>query len=297
MNELIDKLILRIIFTVVVCSMLFFYKYLHIFLYPSSKKQLFREIHPTKNPADTIHFFGRLIGIGILFSEFRLDLSNGFLLALIGFVLQSLVAASLYLLSIYTLESIVLYNFEYEEEIIKKRNIPYALIGFAHALALANVLKTCLTVGNSSLVILFFLWLFSMVLLGFSYRAYGLFARIPFTRLLIQKNYGSSLSYMGYLLGSTLIITGAIDQSLIDIKWYSAQVILRIMLSLMIFPIFRQGIILIFRVNKKYAKDREYESEASIGYGFFEGALFFTAAFLTTVITEHIDFGTFYPIS
>ncbi len=297
MNELFDKLILRIVFTIVVCCMLFFYKYAHMMLHPSSRKQIFREFHPTKNAADTLHFFARLIGIGILFSEFRFDLSDGFFLALLDFAVQGLFAAGLYILSVYTLESIVLYNFEYKDEIVKKRNMAYAFVGFINSIALAVLLKTCLEVGQESLVMLFFLWLFSMVLLGFAYKAYSIFSKMPFARLLMQQNLGASISYAGYILGWTMLITGAIDQSLLDIKWYSVQVLLRLLLSLIIFPIFRKGIMIIFRVDKNYATDKEPTTEGSLGYGIFEGCLFFTSAFLTTVITEHIHFGTFYPVS
>jgi len=297
MNELFDKLILRIVFTVVVCGMLFFYKYAHMMLHPSSRKQIFREFHPTKNAADTLHFFARLIGIGILFSEFRFDLSDGFFLAMLYFAVQGFFAAGLYLLSVYTLESIVLYNFEYTDEIVKKRNMAYAFVGFVNSIALATLLKTCLEVGEQSLVMLFFLWLFSMVLLGFAYKAYSIFSKMPFARLLMQQNLGASISYAGYTLGWTMLITGAIDQSLTDIKWYSVQVLLRLLLSLIIFPIFRKGIMIIFRVDKNYATDKEPTAEGSLGYGIFEGCLFFTSAFLTTVITEHIHFGTFYPVS
>ncbi|PIP90704.1 MAG: hypothetical protein COW01_13250 [Bdellovibrionales bacterium CG12_big_fil_rev_8_21_14_0_65_38_15] len=297
MNELFDKLILRIVFTVVVCGMLFFYKYAHMMLHPSSRKQIFREFHPTKNAADTLHFFARLIGIGILFSEFRFDLSDGFFLAMLDFAVQGFFAAGLYLLSVYTLESIVLYNFEYTDEIVKKRNMAYAFVGFVNSIALATLLKTCLEVGEQSLVMLFFLWLFSMVLLGFAYKAYSIFSKMPFARLLMQQNLGASISYAGYTLGWTMLITGAIDQSLTDIKWYSVQVLLRLLLSLIIFPIFRKGIMIIFRVDKNYATDKEPTAEGSLGYGIFEGCLFFTSAFLTTVITEHIHFGTFYPVS
>lgn len=297
MNELFDKLILRVLFTIVVCGMIFFYKYAHMMMHPSSRKQIFREFHPTKNPADTLHFFARLLGIGILFSEFQFNLSDGFFLALLDFLIQGIFAAALYLISVYTLESIVLYNFEYQDEIVKKRNLAYATVCFANSISLAFVLKTCLATGKQSLVMLFFLWLFAMVLLGFAYKAYGVFSKIPFVRLLVQQNLGAAFSYSGYLWGWTLLITGAIQQPLVDIKWYSVQVILRLLLSLIIFPIFRKGIIIIFRVNKHYAQDKEPSAEGSLGYGIFEGSLLFTSAYLTTVITEHIHFGTFYPVS
>ena len=44
--------------------------------------------------------------------------------------------------------------------------------------------------------------------------------------------------------------------------------------------------------DQKINDDHQFD----ISYGLYEGATFFTSAFITTVITGRIDFGTFYPV-
>lgn len=146
MNELFDKLILRVVFTLFLCLVLFLYKYAHSFLYPSSRHQLFKRFFPSKNSSDTLHFFSRIIGVGIIFSESSFNMSEGIYYALFDFMIQSITICGTYLLSIYIIESIVLYNFEYHDEIIKRKNFSYSLISFANSLGLAYIIKTVVSV-------------------------------------------------------------------------------------------------------------------------------------------------------
>jgi uncharacterized membrane protein YjfL (UPF0719 family) len=300
MNELFDKLILRIVFTLFLCGILFIYKYAHGFLYPSSRTQIFKRFFPSKNSSDTIHLFSRLIGIGIIFSEFYFTMSDKFYLVLIDFFIHATLVSFIYLISVYIIESIVLYNFEYHDEIIKRKNISYAIISFANSTAVAFIIKNVSAVSKSSIVILFFLWLLAMVLLGFSTKTYSLISKLSFNRLLVQKNLAVGLSYLGFIWGWTFIISSSFNHELTDIKWYSIQVILKILLSLIIIPIFRSGLILIFKLQDDFTshmKDQNNEEgNAEIGYGIFEGAIFFTSCYLTTVITGNIHFGNFYPV-
>ena len=134
MNELFDKLILRMVFALFLCLTLVLYRFVHHLIYPSNKGHIFSKFYPSKNSAESLHFFSRLLGIGIVFSEFHFDLDQGFLFAVIDFLIRAVVGFLVYLVSLYTVESIVLYNFDYHDEIVKRRNMPYALIGIAHAL-------------------------------------------------------------------------------------------------------------------------------------------------------------------
>ena len=43
MNEIFDKLIIRILFTIFICIALVIYKYAHLIFYPSQKKQLLKK--------------------------------------------------------------------------------------------------------------------------------------------------------------------------------------------------------------------------------------------------------------
>ena len=139
-----------------------------------------------------------------------------------------------------------------------------------------------------------------MVLIGFASKTFPLMSKMSFNRQLIQKSIPLSFSYLGFFWGWVLIITSALDHKLINIKWYGIQVVLKILLSLIVLPIFTKGLKLIFRIydekDDKNAQDHSDEvDQVDLGYGVYEGSLFFTSCFLTIVITNRVFFGTFYP--
>lgn len=301
MNELFDKLIIRIIFTCFICAIIYFYKIAHSKLHPHTKSQLNTKFYPSKNAASTIHLFSRIIGIGIIFSEFYFYLSDNILITLLDFFIQASSCLFLFLLSTYILESIVLYNFDYNDEIQKRKNISYAIICFALSVAVAQLIKSILIVSSNSLVLLFFLWLFAIVLIGFATKSYQFISKMPFNRLIIQKNYPMSFSYTGFIWGWSLIISTALNHPLNNIKWYSIQVILKILLAAIIFPIFKIAITKIYSLQDEFNQTKTDKEIAEItppliGQGIYEGLLFLTCSILTTLITEHVNFGTFYPV-
>lgn len=300
MNELYDKLIIRIFFTLFICFLLFVYKYAHGLLYPSARQQIFKRFYPSKNSADTIHLFSRIIGIGIIFSQLTFDLSGGISQALFVFLLEGVMIFLLYLASLYIMESIVLYNFEYSDEILKRKNYSYALICFSQATAIAYLLKSLLAAAQGSLIMILFLWLFSLVLLGFASKTFSTLSKLSFNRLLVQKNIGVSISYMGFLWGWTLIIASSLQHESTSIYWYSVKIILTIILSLIIFPLFRKGLLWVFNLQEDYQPQNADQNKdggmAELGQGVFEGCLFLTSCFLTMVITGQIQFGNFYPV-
>lgn len=301
MNEIFDKLILRIIFALYLCGILFFYRYAYSFLYPSVRTQMTKRFFPAKNLADTIHLFSRVIGVGILFSQFEFLLDHGFLIALFDFLLFATIGIFLYIVSTYLIESIVLHSFEYQDEVIKNKNVAYSIISFSHAIGVAYLINVVLSVSKQSLTMLIFLWLFAIVLIGITTKAYSYVSKLHFNRLLIQKNIGLSLSYSGFFLGLSIIISGALQHELIEIKWYAIHVILKTILALIIIPIFLKGLELIFHIQHDFnpqdqVSDSDVRDERVIGYGLYEGAIFFTSCFLTKVITEQVLFGTFYPV-
>ena len=302
MNELFDKLLIRVIFTIFLCSILYLYKYAHSFLYPQAKKQIFKRFYPSKNSADTIHLFARLIGIGIVFSEFYFFMAEGIIFALFDFFMASLLAFFLYLGSIYVIESIVLYNFEYHDEVLKRKNFSYAIICFAHSIGLAYLLKMILSISKETFkhvpIYIVLLWLFSMVVIGFASKFFPLISRLRFQKLLIQKNMGLSFSYLGFFLGLIIILSSSLNHKLLDIQVYSIEVFLKIILSLIILPIFKKGIPFIFKMQDDLEQSskpltKKEKEEPEVGYGIYEGVIFFTSALLTTVITDHIAFGPF----
>ena len=63
---------------------------------------------------------------------------------------------------------------------------------------------------------------------------------------------------------------------------------------MIIFPIFKKGIPFIFKVQDDFNSSKSNEKDdPEIGYGIYEGIVFFTSCLLTTVITEHITFNKF----
>ena len=302
MNESHDKLILRIIFALIICFVIYIYKYIHSLLYSSMRYQLFHKFFPVRNSSDTIHLFSRIIGIGMIYSNFYFDLSNGMTFAILNFLIESFFVIILYLGSIYIMESIVLYNFEYSDEILKRKNLAYALICFSHSIGVSYVINIIIKVSQGSILFMLFLWLFSMVLIGISSKAFPSISKLSFNRLLVQKNIAIAISYMGFIWGQALIVSASFDNPLVNIKWYSSQILLKIFLALIIIPIFRKGLILIFRIQEDHWDDKEKNrdhitySDVDIGHGIYEGAIIFTSCFLTTVIMGNINYGNIYPL-
>ncbi|MGB0454097.1 MAG: hypothetical protein ACPGJV_10325 [Bacteriovoracaceae bacterium] len=300
MNELFDKLILRVIFTILLCAVLYIYKYVHAIFYPSTRKTIFSRFHPSKNAPDTLHLLARIIGLGIIFSEFYFHISSGILVAIIEFLILSIIVILLYLGSIYIIESIVLYNFEYQDEVLKRKNFAYSIISFGHCIGVAIILKSSLFVAKESLVLLMITWLLSMVLIGFATKSYAIVSKLSFNRLLVQKSLAIAFSYLGFFIGWSLIIASSLKQDMLEIRWFSIQVILKIMLSLIIFPVIQKGIQLFYKLNDSVHTEGQADAEENqnelIGFSIYEGTLFLTSGYLTTVITSNIQFGDFYPV-
>jgi len=278
--------------------MIYVYRYAHVIFYPTVKRQVMKKINPAENPADTLHLFSRLVGIAIIFSSITFNETSGFFLSIFHFAVWGTIAIVLYLLSLFIVESVVFYNFDYTDEILKRKNMSYAFISFCHAIVIAYLTRTVMIEAENSLIILLVLWLYMLVIVGFSVKYYTFISRLSFNRLLIQKNLSLCFSYGGFTLGAGIIIASCFDQEHYDITVYVIQVLLKTILSLIIFPIFKKGLVKIFPI--KLGEERGHEGHIdtdmqSLGYGFFEGSVFISAAILTTMIVNRIQFGTIYP--
>lgn len=298
MAEIFDRLVIRILLAGFVCLMIYLYRYAHVIFYPTVKRQVLKKINPAENAADTLHLFSRVVGIAIIFSSITFNETSGFFLSIFHFSVWGVIAIVLYLLSLYIIESIVFYNFDYTDEILKRKNMSYAMISFCHALVIAYLTRTVMIEAENSLIILLVLWLYMLVIVGFSVKYYTFISKLSFNRLMIQKNLSLCFSYGGFTLGSGFIIASCFDQEHHDITVFCIQVLLKTILSLIIFPIFKKGLVKIFPI--KLGEDRGLEGHIdndmqSLGYGFFEGCVFISGAILTTMIVNRIQFGTIYP--
>ena len=294
MNEIFDKLLIRILFTIFICLALFIYKYAHILFYPSKKKQIFKTIYPSENYVDTLHLFSRLIGIGLIFSTLEFNEYIGISISTFHFFVWSIIGIVFYLLSIYIMENIIFYNFEYKDEVLKKKNGAYGVVSFTSAICLAIIIKMIFQESENSIIILIILWLFSLVLFGFSTRLFKYVSKLSFNSLMLQKNIGLSIAYSGFLFGNTVVIISSFSHEHLDIGPYLIQVILKALLSILILPIFKYGISFVFKINE--SKNQGLEEEINhLGHGVYFASVYLTAALLTSIIIAQIHFGTIYP--
>lgn len=297
MNELFDKLIIRIVFAAFICLLIFVYRYIHVFLYPSTRDQVLKQFFPQKNAADTVHLFARIMGISLIMSEFYFQMSDGIFIALFNFGISGILSFISFIASIYIAESIVLYNFDYYDEILKRKNMAYALISFALVFCVAMIVKSSALLAKESLIMFIFIWLYSTVLFGFACKSYSRFTRLSFNRLVIQKNITAAISFTGFIAGWTAIIIAAITNDISDVKWFLIQSLLKVLLAIIIYPLFHVGLVKIYRIQVSQPKEKNGKiDDPELGEGVYEAVIFLSSCLLTSVITGHINFGTFYPL-
>jgi uncharacterized membrane protein YjfL (UPF0719 family) len=109
---------------------------------------------------------------------------------------------------------------------------------------------------------------------------------------MIQKDIGLSISYSGFILGATIIIISSFNHDHTNLINYLIQILLKVILGIFIFPIFKFGINYAFKMQVK--KEMKEQSEY-IGFGIYEGCSFLMSSILCSVIIEQIHFGTIYP--
>lgn len=292
MNEIFDKLLIRFLFTIFICLALIIYKYAHTIFYPSAKKQILNRIYPAENTTDTLHIFSRLIGIALIFSTLEFNEYIGIFISTFHFFIWSGLAIILYLVSNYVMDSIIFYNFEYKDEVLKKRNTAFGVVSFTISVCLAYLIRTVFKESESSLIIVSILWLFALVIFGFVTKLYRYVSPLAFNSLMIQKNLGLAFSYSGFLFGSTIVISSAFSHEHHDLTGYIVQVILKTLLGALILPIFKYGIVSIFKIDEDSTASID---EGNLGFGIYEGATFITSALLSSIIIGQIHFGTIYP--
>lgn len=293
MAEIFDRLIIRILLAAFICLMIYLYRYLHVVFYPTVKRQVLKVNNPAENPADTMHLYSRLVGIGIIFSSITLNESSGFFLSIFHFSVWGILAIALYLLSLFIIESIVFHHFDYTDEILKRKNTCYGFISMCNALVVSYLTRVVMIEAENSLIILSVLWLYILVITGIAIKFYGIVSKLSFNRLMVQKNLSLSFSYAGFIAGAGILIGSCFDQEHYDITVYLIQVLLKTILALLIFPLFKKGLSKIFPIQLTPGQ-RDADMQ-QIGYGIWEGCLFLTGAILTSMLVNRIHFGTIYP--
>ncbi len=297
MNEIVDKIFIRFLFAAFICCLLFLYKYAHFILYPSLKRQLFKKkFYPAENAADTLHLFARLIGVGIFLSGLTINESESLLLTGVNFLLWGTLGFGFYLLALYTMDSIIFYKVTYEDEILKRKNMAYAIIAFTHALCLAFLLRKVLLIASSNMEKTVILWLTSLVLLGALIKLHRFISRFPFQTYLVHENMGLAFSYSGLLLGITTVILTALDQEIARIEFFCAHIVAQILLSTLLFPFFRWGIGAVFRLVPAEENHNMHSKGYDLAMGLYEGGLFVVTCLCISLAVGHIEFGSIYPL-
>jgi hypothetical protein len=298
MNDILDVLLIRILFILIISGLIFLYKICHLLLYPSSKIHFQENFFPSKNPSETIFLFSRILGIGLIFSDFSIFLNGGFFLAGFDFILTSLVTFFLYLLSLYILESIVLSDFEYSEEITRKNNIPYAIVSSSFSIGFPFLFQTYLNQSmlnfSHNILYIILMWSITIVLVGFSVKSFPFASKLDFSNLLGKKSLALGFSYFGFFLAWMIIIASAINLDIYDIKAFAIGVVVRIILSLLLLPLFKIMLVFIFRIKEDFERKTwdENNEMPSLGFGIYEGIIILTSAYMTTLVTSKISFPT-----
>lgn len=213
MSEIFDKLLIRILFTMFICLSFFLFKYAHYLFYPSHRKQILKIVAPNENFTNTLSLFGRILGLGIIYTSFEFNEYIGMAISTIHYFIWSSIGIILYLVTINLSDWIIFQNHKFKDEILKKKNNAYGIVSFANAIAIALILKKIFLASNYSIYVFASLWLLMTALYCGATRLYKYCAEHSFNSLLIQKNTGLAFSYAGFLLGNALILYGCFNYS------------------------------------------------------------------------------------
>lgn len=294
MNEIFDKLLIRVILCLLIFGILFSYRYVHFLIFKRIRRFTLRSIYPEKNLAHGIFIASRLVGFVIIVNAQQIDLSNGLFFAISSLLINSLISLLLFLVSTYVYESIVLYNFTTEDEVIRRQNLSFSVVNGGLSICAALILTTINKVAGESLINLLFLWLFSLVIFGGSTKLFNLIFKINLSRSIVQHHLPTSFHYIGFLSSWVIVITTVIDHPILNYQRYILKTLIDLVLNVIIFPLFFIGVNYVFYIKKlQNIKEREVKEISS--FGTFEGILLFISALLTVMITSNIKFGTFYP--
>ena len=295
MTELLDKIIIRFFFILLTCLVLMAYRYAHGLFYTPSRSSTLRRFFPTNNASDTIHLFARILGVVIIFHNLTINMAYGIWWASFNFCCEGILVFFLYLGSIYIIEGISLYDFEYSAEITERKNFAYATVSGMQAIAVAIVLTSIFKAAQHSLTLLFILWPFSLVLLGITTKLFKYVSQLSFAKMIIQGKMAIALSYGGYIWGWSFLIAAAFRNNGSAIQWYAGHIILRLLLSTIIFPLIRQGLVMVFRIQNDYQPGSASDTpERELGQGIYEGLLCLASCIITAIITDNIEFDPFY---
>ncbi len=298
MEEVLDRFLIRIIFAIFVCLILFLYRYLHFVIYPKGVKQISTPFNLMSNLPNSLHYLSRILGMVILFSFVEFNRFFTLEMSLIHLFLLAIVLMISYLISIHLMEMIVLYKFNYKDEILKNQNLSYSLIIFSLNISVAFLLKTVMLKSNDSLIIFITLWLYVMTLLGLAGKLFIYYSKFQFNRAISQKNFGVAFSFLFYILGNTYILVKAFDQPQIEKYSYMLRIFFKCFSSCLFIPFFIFFIKFIFslRIKKNELNQLLIDPNKSVNFGVAEGLIFLISAYITSWIVYNINLSGLFSI-
>lgn len=285
MEEIFDQLLTKIMFSALLLIMLVAYRFLHLLLYPHAKKQVMSLYSPFENMPDTIHYYARIIGICIVFTSFEVHLFNNIFMGIFHFIFWILVDIVFYLLALYILELVILHAFQYQQEVLKRKNLCYAIITATIAISLAILIRNIVVIADYSIPFMIILWLFMVVVFGLLAKQYHLVSRFSFSKSVFSQDLGVVFSYVGFLVSITLLVYFSFSQTQKSVGNFIISTLTHLLLCGILLPIFFYGIQRVFLMTQKmtipiYHQDHNQQ----FGVGLTEAMLFLTAALLTIVV-------------
>jgi hypothetical protein len=285
MEEIFDQLLTKIMFSVLLIIMLIAYRFLHLLLYPHAKKQVMNLYSPFENLPDTIHYYARIIGICIVFTSFEVHLFDNLYMGVFHLVFWILVDIVFYLLALYILELVILHAFQYQQEILKRRNLCYAIINATIALCLAVLIRNIVTIADYSIPFMIILWLFMVVVFGLLAKQYHLVSRFSFSKSVFSQDVGVVFSYVGFLISTTLIVYYSFSQTQKSVGNFIISTLTHLLLCGILLPLFFYGIQKVFLMTQKMTIPiYQQEKNLQYGVGLTEAMLYLSAALLTVIV-------------
>ncbi len=290
MEEVLDRFVILMTYGIVLAVILYFYRFAHLFLYPNGEKQYTRVFHPDKNKADTLHYFGRMIGLCYILLAFEVHTLNNIIVDFIHILIWGVVSFLLYLLSLYICESILFYDFDYKTEIHKKENFSFALISFSIACSLSIILNQLIIESDSSFIILLILWLLCMVLFGVFSKLFKFYSSLNVIEDVHKQKLGAPLIFSVFIVALALIISVSLQQKHFELQSYMLRVVLKVLLSLTILPVFLKALPKLFPAKNLTDSLRNEHGETNLSQGIYESGLLITATLLTLSVVFKINF-------
>ncbi|MEE2671000.1 MAG: hypothetical protein VYA54_04785 [Bdellovibrionota bacterium] len=238
MSEIFDKLLIRMIFTLYICASYFVFKYAHVLFYPSHRQQILKNLTPSLNYINTLTFFGRVLGVGIIYSALEFNEYIGMAFSTIHFFIWSTIGISTYLITLFITDWVIFQKQNFIDEVQKKKNSAYGLISFTNAIGVAFILKQLFLVSQYSIIKYAILWLITVIAYGASTRLYKFYSPNSFSKLMIQKNGSLAFGYTGFILCHSLILASSLTESPILITDYLFNVLMRIGIGFILIPVF-----------------------------------------------------------